>query len=141
VNIMKESDAVREALQTFYQRFSAHEPDGFADILATGEGVSVIGSAPGEGHTDRESWVSAYATSTAQTDVRLEGGMEPRAWQEGSVGFCVDQPRFVMADGSFLRTRLTGVLHQEGDDWKVVHLHFSVGVPDEAAMQPGPAEG
>lgn len=37
-------------------------------------------------------------------------------------------------DGSRLATRLTAVLRREGDDWKVVHLHFSVGVPDEQAM-------
>jgi hypothetical protein len=138
---MKESDAVRDALRTFYERFSAHDPGEFADILATGEGISVIGSAPGEGHTDRESWVSGYATSISQVRLRLEAGIEPRGWEEGTVGFGVDQPRFVMPDGSFLPTRLTGVLHQEDGDWKIVHLHFSVGVPDENAMQPGPAEG
>jgi ketosteroid isomerase-like protein len=34
-----------------------------------------------------------------------------------------------------LQTRVTGVLRREDDDWKIVHLHFSVGVPDEEAIQ------
>lgn len=133
---MTESEAVRDSLRTFYERFSAHDAAGFADIIATSEGVSVIGTAPDEGHGDRDSWVSTYADLIPQVGLRLEGGDSPRGWEEGSVGFAIDQPRFVMPDGSFLPTRLTGVLHQEAGEWKVVHLYFSVGVPDEDALQP-----
>jgi hypothetical protein len=133
---VRESDAVRNALRRFYARFSAHDPAGFADIIATGEGVSVIGSAPDEGHGDRDSWVAAYSQFIPQLGMRLEGGSDPRGWAEGSVGFAVDRPRFVMPDGSFVPTRLTGVLHEEAGEWKVVHLHFSVGVPDEEALRP-----
>jgi hypothetical protein len=28
------------------------------------------------------------------------------------------------------------VLSNDGGEWKVVHVHFSVGVPDEDAIQP-----
>ena len=51
------------------------------------------------------------------------------------MGWGVDEPHFVFPDGSRLPTRLTAVLREEGGDWKVVHLHFSVGVPDEQAME------
>lgn len=57
-----------------------------------------------------------------------------RAYEERPLGWGVDEPSFVFPDGSRLPTRLTAVLCQEDDDWKVVHLHFSVGVPDEQAM-------
>ena len=30
-----------------------------------------------------------------------------------------------------VRTRLTAVFHREDDAWKMVHMHVSVGVPDE----------
>ena len=47
------------------------------------------------------------------------------------MGWGTDRPRFVFPDGSRLPTRLTAILcHQDGD-WKVVHRHFPVGVPDE----------
>lgn len=132
---MKESTAVRDGLRTFYERFSAHDRQGFAAIIATGPGVSVIGSAPGEGHDTRDAWVSTYADSAPELGMRLEGGPSPRGWEEGTVGFAVDEPRFVMPDGSYLPTRVTGVLHLENGTWKVVHLHFSVGVPDEEAIR------
>lgn len=132
---MRDSVAVCDALRAFYQRFSAHDPDGFAAIIASGPGVSVIGTAPGEGYDSRDAWVATYADFVHETGLRLEGGPQPRCWEEGTVGLAVDEPRFLMPDGSFLPTRLTGVLHQEDGEWKIVHLDFSVGVPDEDAMQ------
>src|SRR3712207_7906661 len=43
----------------------------------------------------------------------------------------VDQPAFVFPDGSVMQTRLTAVMRQEEGRWKLVHMHLSVGVPDE----------
>ncbi|MCA1680488.1 MAG: nuclear transport factor 2 family protein, partial [Actinobacteria bacterium] len=108
-------------------------PHLFASALARCDGVSVIGTAPDEGHGDRESWIETYTKFIPELGLRLEGGPAPRGYAEGSVGFAVDQPRFVLPDGSFILTRLTAVLRQEDDQWKIVHLHFSVGVPDEDA--------
>lgn len=64
-------------------------------MIADGEGVSVIGTGPGEGHDERDDWIATYGQMML----------------------------------------LTAVLREEDGDWKVVHLHFSVGVPDEEAMQ------
>jgi SnoaL-like protein len=94
--------------------------------------VSVIGSGPGEGH-DKAGDVSDLHLGGRR--IRLESGANPRGWEEENVGFAIDKPRFVLPDGSFLQTRVTGVLRREDDDWKIVHLHFSVGVPDEEAIQ------
>jgi hypothetical protein len=46
----------------------------------------------------------------------------------------VDEPRFVLPDGSAYRTRLTAVVHREDGRWKIVHMHWSVGVPDEEVI-------
>ncbi len=133
---MQHSTGVRDGMLRFYERFSAGEATGFAEVLAQAEGVSVIGTGPGEGHDDREDWISTYEQMMAgeMAGTRLEGG-DPRAYEEGSMGWGVDEPHFVFPDGSRLATRLSAVLRQEDGDWKVVHLHFSVGVPDEQAMQ------
>jgi hypothetical protein len=48
----------------------------------------------------------------------------------------------VLAGGGRLRTRLTAVLTDQGEGWKMVHAHFSVGVPDEDAVEmPKGADG
>ena len=137
---MEESPAVGAGLERFYERFSAADPDEFAEGIARCPGVSVIGSGPGEGNDEREAWVEAYRTQIRTLGITLRGGDRLRAYEEGDVGWAVDEPAFVLPDGSTLATRLTGVLHREDGEWKVVHLHFSVGVPDEEAIQP-PAEG
>jgi hypothetical protein len=133
---MQQSDGVRDALVRFYERFSSGDAAGFADVIAQADGVSVIGTGPGEGHDDRDDWISTYEQMMRgeMAGTRLEAG-DPRTYDEGSVGWGVDEPHFVFADGSRLPTRLTAVLHKEEGDWKILHLHFSVGVPDEQAME------
>jgi ketosteroid isomerase-like protein len=132
---MHASEAVRQGILGFYERFSAGDPDGFAAGLADTVGVSVIGSGPEEGHDAREDWIRTYREGIAAAGLRLEG-LDPRGYEEGTVGWGTDRPSFVLPDGSRLPTRLTAVLRREGDEWKVVHLHFSVGVPDEEAIVP-----
>lgn len=138
---MPESAAISEAIRRFYERFSAGDPNGFADILATGDGVFVIGTGPGEGDSSREDWIASYTEGVGSwmAGVRLEGA-DPRGWEDGSTGWGTDTPRFVLPDGSTLPTRLTAVLRREDDQWKVAHLHFSVGVPDEQAIVPPSSE-
>ena len=133
---MQQSAAVRSGILRFYERFSAADAAGFAEVIARAEGVSVIGTGPGEGHDDRDDWIATYEQMMGgeMAGTRLEAG-DPRAYEEGSLGWGVDEPQFVFPDGSRLPTRLTAVLSEEGGDWKIVHLHFSVGVPDEQAMQ------
>jgi hypothetical protein len=132
---MEKSAGVREGILRFYERFSAGDVDGFAQGLAEVPGVSVIGSGPDEGHDDRESWINAYRSGIAELGLTLRAE-DPRGYEEGTLGWGVDRPSFVLPDGSYLPTRMTAVLRNEGDDWKIVHLHFSVGVPDEEAIQP-----
>jgi hypothetical protein len=133
---MERSAGVRDGILRFYERFSTGEAAGFAEGIANAEGVSVIGTGPGEGHDDRDDWISTYGQMMQgeMAGTRLEG-RDPRAYEEGSLGWGVDEPHFVFPDASRLPTRLTAVLRQDDGEWKVVHLHFSVGVPDEQAMQ------
>jgi ketosteroid isomerase-like protein len=133
---MQQSADVRDGLLRFYDRFSSGDAAGFAEAIAQAEGVSVIGTGPGEGHDDRDDWISTYGQMmrAEMAGTRLEAG-DPRTYEEGAVGWGVDQPQFVFPDGSRLPTRVTAVLHKEDGDWKILHLHFSVGVPDEQAME------
>jgi hypothetical protein len=133
---MQQSDGVRDGLLRFYDRFSSGDAVGFAEVIAQADGVSVIGTGPGEGHDNRDDWLRTYEKMMRgeMAGTRLEPG-DPRAYEEGAVGWGVDQPDFVFPDGSRLPTRLTAVLYDEQGEWKILHLHFSVGVPDEQAME------
>ncbi len=132
---MESSTEVADGLMAFYAAFNTHDVEQFAARVAEGDGVSVTGSAPEEGHDSREDWVGTYGRGIAAMGVRLEDGGAPVGFRGTDVGFAIDRPSFVLADGSRLSTRLTAVLAEQGGEWKVVHAHFSVGVPDEEAIE------
>lgn len=133
---MRQSAEVRDTLLRFYEVFSAADLEGLAQIIAREEeGVMVIGTAPGDWTEGRGQWIAAReALMHAMEGVRLEAGEEPYCYEEGSMGWVVDQPKAVLPEGT-ISTRLTGVMHQEDGQWKVVHVHLSVGVPDEEVVE------
>lgn len=131
---MEQSVSVREAMQRFYDRFSAGDAADFARSVSREADTMVIGTAPTEWYDGRDKWLAAIEEQIAAIpDIRLEAG-ELRCWEEGSVGWAADRPRFVLPDGSAIEVRLTAVLRQEDGEWKLVQVHFSVGVADEDAI-------
>lgn len=138
---MQRSREVEEGLGAFYSAFNSGDTSQFEGRLSGGDGVSVIGSAPGEGHSSRQDWLGAYEAGIAEIGLTLEGGSEVAGFAEGDAGFATDQPAFVLPNGGRLRTRLTAVLGREDGEWKMVHAHFSVGVPDEEAIEMPPDPG
>jgi SnoaL-like protein len=133
---MRRSAEVKDTLLRFYEVFSTPDLEGFAHIIAQeDEGVLVIGTDPGDWAEGRERWIAAREALTHSMEgLRLEAGEEPRGYEEGSIGWVADRPRAVLPDGT-ISTRLTGVLRQEDEEWRFVHIHLSVGVPDEEVVE------
>jgi len=126
---MEESADVRAALLRFYDRLSAKDVASFDQLVSSDPATMVIGTAPGELVSER----AALRYGFEAEGIRLEG-IDPKAYEEGSLGWAVDQPNFVLPDGSSFQTRLTAVMHREDSAWKLIHAHFSVGVPDEEVV-------
>jgi hypothetical protein len=66
--------------------------------------------------------------------VRIQAG-ESAGYEERSMGWVVDEPMFFFPDGSAMQTRLTAILHREDGAWELVHMHVSVGVPEEEVVE------
>jgi hypothetical protein len=134
---MRRSAEVRDTLLRFYEVFPAGDPERFAQIIAQqDEGVLVIGTDPAQWTEGREQWLAAReAVVRAMEGLRFEAGEEPRGYEEGSMGWVNDRPRAVLPDGNAISTRLTGVVHREEGEWRLVHIHISVGVPDEEVVE------
>ena len=134
---MRRSAEVRDTLLRFYEVFSAGDLEGFAQIIAQedDEGVLVIGTDPGDWAEGRERWIAAReALMHAMEGLRLEAREETQGYEEGSMGWVADRPTAVLPDGP-ISTRLTGVVRQEEGEWRLVHIHLSVGVPDEEVVE------
>lgn len=128
---MEQSLEIRNAILRFYERFSAGDVAGLERMLTQGPGVLVIGTDPGEWYEGRAEWVAAFKEQMeAIPGIRLEAG-DPRGFVEGSAGWLADRPSFVLPDGTTIPTRLTSVMEEEDGEWKLVQLHFSVGVPND----------
>jgi len=126
---MQQSDEVRNAFLRFCDRLSAGDVASFDDVVSQ-EAKLVVGTAPGELVDDRPRMRYGFEAE----GVRLEPS-DPLGYEEGTLGWIFDQPTFVFPDESAMQTRVTAVLRREGDAWRIVHAHFSVGVPDEEVVE------
>lgn len=127
---MQPSEAVLSAMLRFYDRLSASDVAAFDEVVAP-DAVLIIGTAPGEWVTERVRMRFGFETE----GVRLETGGSAVAYEEGSMGWVADEPTFYFPDASAMKTRLTAVLRQEAGKWALVHMHVSVGVPDEEVLE------
>ena len=126
---MEQSDGVRGAYLRFCDRLSAGDVASFDDLVSQ-EAKLVVGTAPGELVDDRPRMRYGFEAE----GLRLEPS-DPVGYEEGTLGWLFDQPRFVFPDDSAMQTRVTAVLRREGEAWRIVHAHFSVGVPDEEVVE------
>jgi hypothetical protein len=90
----------------------------------------VIGTAPGEWVTERDRPRFGFEVE----GLSLVAGPSPRGFELGEVGWFTDEPTYTFPDDTQMSTRLTSVLQLEDGDWRIVHMHVSVGVPDEEVV-------
>jgi hypothetical protein len=141
---MEESAAVKEAMLRFYDRITANDVGAFDELVSSDPATLVVGTAPGEWVTERDRLRFGFEAE----GLRVEPGPNPIGHEEGGLGWVVDEPTYFFPGGSSMRTRLTAILHQEDGRWKLLHMHVSVGVPDEEVVElqarwsaPGRADG
>jgi hypothetical protein len=128
---MEESIEVRDAVLAFYRGITNKEIERFDEIVSAHPATLVIGTAPGEWVTERPRLRFGFEAE----GLAVEPGRAPTGYVEGSLGWFVDEPRFVLPNGTGFRTRLTAVLRHEDGRWKVVHMHWSTGVPDDEIVE------
>lgn len=131
---MRESRELRELYIRLCEAYASGDT-GFIERLFSHEAGSLnIGTDPREWWMGSErihqAWKAQFEALGAR--VPLVAG-DPRAWQEGSVGWVADQPRLQTPEGD-LPLRLTCVFHREEGEWRLVQTHASLGVANEATV-------
>jgi hypothetical protein len=94
-------------------------------------GVSLIGTDPGEWAEDEG--VAHFVQRVVQA-IAGTVGVDPgpvHAFREGSVGWTVARPTFILPGGGRVSARWSAIFHEEDGTWKLVHVHASVGIPNE----------
>jgi len=128
---LQASDDVRDTVLRFYDRLSAGDVGSFDSIVSADPAALVIGTAPGEWVTERDRLRFGFEAE----GMRIDPGPSPVGYELGDVGWVVDEPIYVFPGGSAMATRVTAVLQREDGDWRIVHMHVSVGVPDEEVLE------
>ena len=129
---MRDSQAAVDAVRRFYNCFgSANREECFDRVVSGDRRSTIFGTDPDEYLADREQW-RKYAF---QPGVLVKEG-NPRGFADGTMGWVIDQPRFIWEDESSVQTRLTAVVVNEDEEWKVMHVHISLGVPNKEVGLP-----
>jgi hypothetical protein len=115
------AQAVGDGDVDFLERHTSRQP-----------GTTFLGTDPDEWWTDLSGLRQALVGQRAAGVEIIPG--EPAAYQEGNVGWAVDRRlRFRVAEQE-IPFRMSVVYHQEDGEWKMVHFHSSIGVPNEDAI-------
>lgn len=125
---MEQSSDVARTVTRFYGAIERGAVAAFDDVISSDPGAMVFGTDRWFG--DRATWREAFPNLRGIT---VEGS-GARGFRHGDTGWIVDRPVFVLPDGGRLPTRLTAVAIQEDGDWKIIHIHISVQVPDDVAV-------
>ena len=126
---MRSSQAVADALRTFFARNASGDVSTFDEVVTVDEGVLAIGSSVREWYAGQEAVRGAYGLEGFQIDPG-----DVVAWENGDTGWAAATPVFSIPGGPSLRLRFTAVFVREDGLWKLAHLHGSYPVPDETAM-------
>lgn len=126
---METSTELHMRLESLYGAMSG------GDVMAVEDHYSLMTGGVFIGTDESEFWVDSEQHNLdvrpffdGSQATRVVMGLTPQCLTEGTVGWTVDEPTFHIGTDS-VRVRLTLVWHLEGDDWKIVHSHASVGAP------------
>jgi hypothetical protein len=125
---VERSGEVANAVVRFYDAIESGTTSAFDRVVSHDAGVMVIGTDRWLG--DRDTWRKSFPSLRGVTVERAD----PQGFRRGNAGWAVDRPVFVLPGGHRLPTRLSAVVNEEADGWKVIHVHISVQVPDEVAI-------
>jgi hypothetical protein len=114
----------------FCESLSKGKVANFDELVSQGPATLIIGSAPGEWLTERDGLRFPFEVEGVRLEVK-----DPVAYEEGTLGWAVNQTSFFFPDGWVMQSRLTAIMRKEDSRWKVVHLHHSVGVPEGEVVE------
>jgi hypothetical protein len=131
---MENSAELKTKTLDLYGLMSQGKIDSILSCFSKQDGLLSIG-------TDSKEWWHGHKTLRKILKAQFgEMGQikfsncEPEAYSEGTVGWAADRPTMNVADDTIVSMRISLVFHQEDSDWKVVQMHWSIGIDNEAAL-------
>ena len=131
---MERSDEVRDLILRLAEGMGTGDGT-VVDDLSRSSDLLAIGTDPDEW------WVGEHAVAAwrAQLEVfddtlKFEPLGRAQGFVEGTVGWAAEEFSMTSPVGAGIGVRLTGVWHREGDAWKLIQFHSSIGVPNDESF-------
>ncbi|HZS88567.1 MAG TPA: nuclear transport factor 2 family protein [Chloroflexota bacterium] len=131
---MPDIDDLKTTWARVKESISRGDGNQLDQLLARREAVRIIATDP------QEWWDRWQFLAVVPGQVEGMGGpFEIRsealeAYREGTVGWIADRLTAHLRDGSTIPFRATGVFHLEDGQWRIVQMHWSLGVTNEETL-------
>lgn len=129
---MQESTELRDLMIRYYEASTNTDVEFLDQIIARLPEALIIGTDDEEwwadGTSAAEIWTSAWRRRGSSPIVNYD----PKAYVSGDIGWVVDHPSWQRPGRPARPFRLTAIYHRINGEWKMLHAHFSLGVPNAA---------
>jgi class 3 adenylate cyclase len=136
---MRQSLEIEAVVRRFLESRMANDMDAMRNLHSDSEFLRLIGSdehqwfrgrdavRPTGGGSDAADWSPEFQVADAEV-LRLE------AFEEGNTGWAAVEQKRTLVNGQEFVFRITLVLRLEASVWKLVQIHFSHAVADDAIL-------
>ena len=130
---MDRSPEVEQLAVAWLAGMKAGDAVAVASLFAESEATTVIGNGADQWFTG-----DAYTRKRLDTSLGEHGGIpfepgSPTGWAAGDTGWFADQVTLVFP-AKTIPLRMTGVAVRQDGTWRLVQLHVSAAVSDEALL-------
>jgi ketosteroid isomerase-like protein len=129
--MMQRSSEIERIAHQLIEAIEQGDIDTIERMTAHDQDVVGIGSDPSEYARGFDENMRLMRESTPEMGAQIHARLdEVHGYAEGEVGWLDGIGRFER-DGESVEVRMTGVLHREDGEWRVVQSHASIGVPND----------
>lgn len=129
---MQESTELRDLMIRYYEASTNTDVEFLDQLIARVPEALIIGTDDEEwwpdGASAAEIWTNAWRRRGSSPIVNYD----PKAYVSGDIGWVVDHPTWQRPGRPGRAFRLTAIFQRIEGEWKMVHAHFSLGVPNAA---------
>jgi ketosteroid isomerase-like protein len=131
---MQPSTELREVITGWFKAAESGDAAWRDRHVSSNRNLRIVG-------TDPDEWLKGEpAYAFLKNEAATVGGrvkvkvLEVEAYEEGCVGWGLALPEITLLDGQKVTPRWSAVFHREGGQWRMVQLHASIPVGNEAAF-------
>jgi ketosteroid isomerase-like protein len=131
---MEESYELKDLTLRLFKALESGDISFFERMFPRQGDVVVIGTDPDEWWADYPTIIQVFKAQLEEMKGFKFVASDPQAYSDHNVGWSIDRLRLRSPDGGEIPIRMTNVFHKYNGQWKIVHTHLSMGVPNEEAL-------